>query len=97
MTLSAALSTFSGQNFGAKKNDRVLRGYKVSLIMMAILTVFLMLVMQVFGRAIASFFVPEQDVVLLAAKGLRITSIFYLTHFMYHLFNKRLLRKEFIP
>lgn len=79
MTLSAALSTFSGQNFGAKKNDRVLRGYKVSLIMMAILTVFLMLVMQVFGRAIASFFVPEQDVVLLAAKGLRITSVFYLT------------------
>ena len=79
MTLAASLSTFSGQNFGAKKNDRVLKGYKVSLIMMAILTAFLMFVMQVFGKAIASFFVPEQDVVLLAAKGLRITSIFYLT------------------
>ena len=79
MTLAASLSTFSGQNFGAKKNDRVLKGYKVSLIMMAILTAFLMFVMQVFGKAIASFFVPEQEVVLLAAKGLRITSIFYLT------------------
>lgn len=79
MTLAASLSTFSGQNFGAKKNDRVLKGYKVSLIMMAILTAFLMFVMQVFGKTIASFFVPEQEVVLLAAKGLRITSIFYLT------------------
>ena len=79
MTLAASLSTFSGQNFGANKNDRVLKGYRVGLIMMAILTAFLMLVMQVFGRAIASFFVPEQDVVVLAAKGLRITSIFYLT------------------
>ena len=79
MTLAASLSTFSGQNFGANKNDRVLKGYRVGLIMMAILTVFLMFVMQVFGRLIASFFVPEQDVVLLAAKGLRITSVFYLT------------------
>ena len=79
MTLAASLSTFSGQNFGANKNDRVLKGYRVGLIMMAILTVFLMFVMQVFGKLIASFFVPEQDVVLLAAKGLRITSVFYLT------------------
>ena len=79
MTLAASLSTFSGQNYGAKRNDRVLKGYRAGLIMMAILTVFLTFVMQVFGKLIASFFVPEQDVVLLAAKGLRITSVFYLT------------------
>ncbi|MBP5655167.1 MAG: MATE family efflux transporter [Clostridiales bacterium] len=78
MTLAAAISTFTGQNFGAKKQDRVLKGYKTGMIMMAVLTAFLMFVMQVFGRAIASVFVSEQDVITLASSGLKITSFFYL-------------------
>jgi Na+-driven multidrug efflux pump len=83
MTLAASLATFSGQNFGANKNDRVLEGYKKSLVIMAILTVILMLVMQLSGKTLISFFVSKDDpivneVIELGAKGLRITSIFYL-------------------
>ena len=36
MTLGAALSTFCGQNYGAKMYDRVLLGYKKGLIMMTV-------------------------------------------------------------
>ena len=30
MTLGAALSTFCGQNYGAKKHDRIIEGYRKS-------------------------------------------------------------------
>ena len=83
MTLASSLATFSGQNFGAKKNDRVLDGYKKGIIIMVSLTVVLMLSMQFFGRTIISFFVSDEDVLAreiieLGAKGLKITSLFYL-------------------
>lgn len=83
MTLSAALATFSGQNFGAGKHDRVVLGYKKSLLLMLGLTAFLMMVMQLFGNALVSIFVAKDDiaaptVIRLGAEGLRITSLFYL-------------------
>ena len=84
MTLAASLATFSGQNFGAKRNDRVLAGYKKSLLIMVILTAFLMLAMQTFGQMLISFFISNEEenaaaVIALGAKGLRITSLFYLS------------------
>lgn len=78
MTLAASLATFSGQNFGAKRNDRVLAGYRNGMIIMVVLTVFLILVMQLFGKAITGVFVADQDVIALGAQGLKITSMFYL-------------------
>lgn len=83
MTLAASISTFSGQNFGANRKDRVLAGYRRGLIMMASLTVFLMALMQLFGGTIISFFVSKDDaiapqVIALGAKGLQITSCFYI-------------------
>ncbi len=78
MTLAAALSTFSGQNFGAKRNDRVYAGYKTGVIIMVSVTAFLMLMMQLFGKAITSLFVSDNEVIMLGARGLKITSMFYL-------------------
>lgn len=78
MTLGAALATFSGQNYGAKRNDRVYEGYRTGSWMMLGLTLFLVLLMQVFGKAITSMFVSDQAVIELGALGLRITSVFYL-------------------
>ena len=78
MTLSASLATFSGQNFGAKRNDRVITGYRTGLLIMAILTAVLMLVMQLSGKAMISVFVSDYNVIELGAKGLKITSLFYL-------------------
>ncbi len=78
-TLSASLSTYSGQNFGAKRNDRVYSGYKAGLIIMLILSGILIISMQLFGRAITSLFVTDEDVIVLGALGLKITSLFYIT------------------
>ena len=78
-TLGMSLSTYCGQNFGAKKYDRVYTGYKKGLVMMAILSCVLLLVMQFFGGAITSLFVSEKEVIELGMMGLKLTSLFYFT------------------
>lgn len=78
ITLATSLSTFSGQNYGAQKNDRVYTGYKTGVIIMVSFTALLILIMQLFGKAIASLFVSDYEVIMLGARGLKITSLFYL-------------------
>lgn len=76
-TLGASLATFSGQNYGAKRNDRVYQGYKTGVIIMISLTTVLIAVIQLFGKTITSLFVTDNEVIMLGALGLRITSLFY--------------------
>ena len=76
-TLGAALATYSGQNFGAKKNDRVIEGYKKGMLMMAIFSFAMLPVMQFLGTAITALFVKDAAVIKMGVTALRITSIFY--------------------
>lgn len=76
-TLGASMATYSGQNYGAMKNDRVYLGYKKGLLIMLALTAFMILGMQLFGGTITSLFVTDENVIRLGAMGLRITSLFY--------------------
>ena len=77
-TLSAALCTFTGQNLGAKKAERLLLGYRKSLILMAAFTLIMVPIMQLFSENIIRIFVDDPEVIRCGAKGLRITSCFYL-------------------
>lgn len=77
-TISAALSTFVGQNYGAHKYDRVIRGYRQSFIIMIIFSVVMFPVIQLFGNGIVRIFVDEPEVVEMGGRALKITSIFYL-------------------
>ena len=80
-TLGAALSTFTGQNYGAKRTDRVYEGYKTGTIIMLVLSCILIVVMQFFGRSIASLFLDADEspyIITLATIGLQITSMFYM-------------------
>ena len=77
-TLGTSLATYSGQNYGAEKYDRVYTGYRKGLLIMAVTTAIMILVMQFFGGTITSLFVTDDRVVALGAMGLRITSLFYL-------------------
>ncbi len=77
-TLGAALSTFTGQNYGARKMDRVKEGYRKSLLLMAIFSVIMLPVMQFFGEEITRIFVKEEDVILMGARALQISSLFYI-------------------
>lgn len=76
-TISAALSTFCGQNYGANKKDRVIKGYRQSLLLMVLFSVVMIPVMQFCSTGIVKLFVDEADVIEMGAKALRITSIFY--------------------
>lgn len=77
-TLSAALSTYTGQNYGANNKDRMKEGYRKSLLLMLIFSIAMVTSMQIFGRNIISLFVNNEEVIKMGAKALRITSIFYL-------------------
>lgn len=79
-TLSSALSTYSGQNWGAAQTGRVKEGYHKSLIMMALFTLVMVPVIQLFGTSLISLFVKaeESDVILMGGQALRITSLFYI-------------------
>ena len=77
-TLSAALATFCGQNFGAGKNDRVIKGYHKTLFMMVIFTLLMLPLIQLFGRQITNLFVDEISVINMGEKALKITSLFYI-------------------
>ncbi len=76
-TLSAALSTFSGQNFGARKMDRLLKGYRKGMKLMVIFTGLMLVVMQIFAKQITSIFINEPEVIEMGAMSLKITSWFY--------------------
>lgn len=76
-TLSAALSTFSGQNYGAGKYKRVVDGYRKTMWMMFVFTLIMLPLIQIFGEQINAIFVKDEEVIKMGAKAMRITSIFY--------------------
>lgn len=76
-TLGTALSTFTGQNFGAGKNERVVAGYKKGAMIMVIFSALMLPIMQFFGDNIIRIFVSDEPVVEMGARALRITSYFY--------------------
>lgn len=77
-TLGASLSTFCGQNYGAKKNKRVTYGYRKAMLIMFLFTLLMIPIMQLFGKQITSIFVKDSiEVVEMGATALKISSLFY--------------------
>lgn len=77
-TLSAALSTYCGQNLGAGEMERIRRGFRKSLIIMTVFTLVMLPVMQFGSEEIIRIFVDEPQVIYYGGMALRITSWFYL-------------------
>ena len=77
-TLGTALSTYTGQNYGAKKHERIIEGYHKSMLMMVVFTIVMIPLIQIFGSPITRLFVKEAEVIEMGAKALRITSWFYI-------------------
>lgn len=76
-SLGAAMSTFAGQNMGAKKLERVRKGYHKSILIVAIFSLMALLVAQFGGHAIMKLFVEDGAVISLGAKAIKITSCMY--------------------
>ncbi len=76
-SLGAALTTYSGQNMGAGKTDRVKKGFRQATIMVLVFSICLIPVAYIFGEQIVSIFVKDAEVIEIGAKALRINSLCY--------------------
>ncbi len=76
-SLGMALSTFTGQNIGAGKLDRVKRAFGRSVILVGCFSLFMLFISYTFGNPIMHVFVSEPDVITFGTQALRITSWFY--------------------
>ncbi|MBR5360346.1 MAG: MATE family efflux transporter, partial [Lachnospiraceae bacterium] len=76
-TLGASMSTFTGQNFGAGKYDRVKEGLRKGINILIGFSLLMLPLMQFGGRAIVGLFVEDASVIEMGAKALRISSYFY--------------------
>lgn len=78
-SLGMALTTYSGQNMGAGKIDRVKQGLRKSIIIVLIFSLIMIPIAYLFGKQIIGAFIQEGDVdvIEIGAQALRITSLCY--------------------
>ena len=72
-----ALSTYSGQNIGAGRSDRIREGFRDSLLAMLLVAAGMTLAIHLCSDTLMGLFVHEEEVIALGARALRITSWFY--------------------
>ena len=77
-SLGMALSTYAGQNYGAGRTDRVREGLREGALVMAVFSMFMLVVIQLFRMNIISIFVSDLDVISLGGRALGLTSFFYI-------------------
>ncbi|WP_167531149.1 MATE family efflux transporter [Butyrivibrio proteoclasticus] len=78
--LQDSLSTFTGQNIGAKQGKRVRKGFQNGMKMMILYAVVMIIVMGLFGDVLVKIFIDssETDIIAYGSKAMRILSYFYL-------------------
>lgn len=76
-SLSAAISSFAGQNLGARQLQRVRRGVGVGALAVLAFSAGMWLALHFFGRPVLGIFGDNPDILDIAVRGLSITSCFY--------------------
>lgn len=77
MSLGSALTTYSGQNMGAGKIDRVKKGFRQGTVMVLIFSLCMLPIAYLFGEQIVGIFVNDPEVIAIGAKAIRINSLCY--------------------
>ncbi len=77
ISLSTAVSTFTGQNLGAGLLDRCVRGYRKSMVAMICFAVLMLGVFMLFSGNIVGFFVTEPEVIAIGDVALKLSACFY--------------------
>ncbi|NLC65391.1 MAG: MATE family efflux transporter [Clostridium sp.] len=72
---STAISTFVGQNFGAKKYDRVLDGFKSGIKIMSVVGIAVTLILYFFAKPLFSIFINEPKTIIMGVAYLQILAI----------------------
>ncbi len=76
-----AVSTFTAQNMGAKKTERVKAGYRAGLLMSGVISLSVTLILYLFGSQLIGSFVDSAanpDVIHVGVEYLRVVSVFYI-------------------
>ncbi len=76
-SLGMAITTYTGQNVGAQKFDRVKKGYHQAILIVLAFSILLLPVAYLFGEQIIGAFVKEPEVIAMGVQGLRINAWFY--------------------
>lgn len=78
-SLGMALTSYSGQNIGAKKKERVVEGFRKATLIVLVFSLVMLPLFFFLGKYICGIFVKEEatSVISLGASALRITSPFY--------------------
>lgn len=77
VSMASAVSTFTAQNMGAKRFDRVKEGYSIGIKMMLILSVSIALVVILCGKSFILLFGVSEEVAVLGQSFLFMLSVFY--------------------
>lgn len=87
MNFSMALSTFTGQNIGAGKIDRVKKGLHSTVILSSVVCLFITALLVLFGKYLVAFFNTDPDVIKIGNEYLVIVSMFYLAFSLMFMYN----------
>lgn len=99
LNLSQAMTSFTGQNMGAGKTERVHRGYRASLTIGTIISIAVGIIVMIFSKQLMGFFTPDADVASVGAQYLIVVGATY-TLFSTMFINNGVLRgagDSFIP
>lgn len=77
MNFSQAITSFTGQNIGAGKPERVKKGFIATLIMSGAVSVFISIIMMMWGKWLIHMFNTNSQVVDIGSRYLLIVSAFY--------------------
>lgn len=77
MSLAAVMAPFAGQNWGAQKKDRIVRGLKFSSTVSLAWGVFVFAFCMIFSKPILAMFNPSPEIVQAGSNYLRIVSFSY--------------------
>lgn len=78
ISLSTAVSTFTGQNIGAGRIDRCIRGLRRSMAAMAVFSVVMLGVFMLISEQIVSVFVSDREVISIGSTALKLSACFYM-------------------
>lgn len=76
-SLSVALTTYAGQNYGSRNIERVKKGFHQATIMAFVFSMVMLPLFFFFSEQIVHIFVKEPEVIRIGAKALQFTSVFY--------------------
>ena len=78
-SLGTALTSYCGQNMGARKYDRVRKGFNQATLIVLIFSLIMLPIFYIFGFNIVSLFVRDEGIesIRIGTQAVRITSLFY--------------------